>query len=303
MDTTRIKSGDATAQNRIEIDLPPEPLAALLVTIDGKTASSQDLSPSRVGRLRVQRFGEQIQGEDAEFYHDLANIKSGHPTNSGGTNEQSHLAIPVPFGLKGIPNVLDVQSNEEADLILDLSQGDLGTAFGSNSATYSVIGLVAKTVPERYVLRVQESNLQSNGSGRQPGEFNAKNVASVYMRDPDSVVDEIQLDLDGDVAQDTLSSQKLQDLTNLYNRIETSGLDLVQVHEPDQMNIQNTLNSRVSYDVKFSGAGTAEFTLMSTRFNNERSQQSAQRVQRVKEAQQARLANPGGNTPQGAVSR
>lgn len=301
MDTTRIKSGDPSG--RVEIDLPPEPLAAILLTIDGTTATGESLEPERVGRLRIQRFGEQLQGEDAQFYHDLANIRSGHPTNQGGTGSDSHLAIPIPFALKGIPNVLDVQSNEEADLVLDFTQGDLGTVFGTNAATFDVTGLVAKTVAERYVLRVQESNIQSTGAGRQPGEFSSKNLAALYMRDPSSVVEEIQLDIDGDVAQDTLSAQKIQDLTNLFNRIETSGLTLAQVHEPDEMKLKNTLNSRASYDVKFSGAGTAKFTLLSTRFNNERSKQSAERVQRVAQAQRAQLATPQGGQPQGAVSR
>lgn len=302
MDTTRIKQGDPK-NARVEIDLPPEPLAGLLLVIDGMTATGESLEPSRVGRLRVKRMGEQVQGEDAAFYHDLANVNKGYPTNTGSGGEPNHLAIPVPFAISGIPNVMDVQSNEEADFILDTTQGDLGTVFGSNNATYKVIGLVAPTVSEQYMLRVQESNIQSTGSGRQPGEFSAKNVASVYMRDPDDVVNEVQLDIDGDVAQDTLGDDVLQDLTNLYNEVETSGLDLRQVHRPDQLTIPNTLNSRVSYDVKFSGQGTAKFTLLSTRFNNEKIRQSAERVERVAEAKRESLTAQAQGTPQGAITR
>jgi len=302
VDTTRIKQGDPI-NSRPEIDLPPEPLAGLLLVVSGTTATGEDLTPSRLGRARVKRFGEQIQGEDLAFYHDLANINRGYPTNEGGTASASRIAVPIPFALDGIPNVLDVQSNEEADLVLDFTQGDLGTAFGSNAATYELVGLVAPTVRERYVLRVQESNLQATGAGRQPGEFSAKNVASIYLRDPDSVVDEVQIDIDGDVAQDTLSDEIIQDLTNLYNEIETSGLSLRQVHKPDVMSLARTLNTRSSYDVKFSGAGTAAFTLLSTRFNNERIRQSQERVQRVQTAKTQELAADLQGAPQGAVSR
>jgi hypothetical protein len=300
VDTTRIKQGDPK-NTRPEIDLPPEPLAGLLLVISGTTASGENLTPSRCGRVRIQRFSEQIQGENVEFYHDLANINRGYPTNEGGTNAASRIAVPIPFGLNGIPNVLDVQSNEEADAVLDFTQGDLGTAFGSNSATYELIGLVAPTVAERYVLRVQESNLQASGAGRQPGEFNAKNVASIYLRDSSSVVDEVQIGIDGDVVQDTLSDEIIQDLTNLYNEVETSGLDLRQVHKPDVMSLGRTLNARCSYDVKFSGAGTAEFTLLSTRFNNKRIEQSAERVQRVQQAKRQEIAADLQGVPSGAV--
>lgn len=301
MDTTRIKSGDPSG--RVEIDLPPEPLAGLLLVIDGQAASGESLEPDRVGRLRVQRFGEQVQGENAGFFHDLANIHRGYPTNSGGAGAQSHLVVPIPFAYDGVPNVMDVMSNEEADLILDFTRGDLGTVFGSNSATYKVIGLVAPTVKERYTLRVQESNIQASGAGRLPGEFNARNVGEIYLRDADSVVDEIQIDIDGDTAQDTISDQVLQDLTNLFNEIETSGLDLRLAHRPDQMVLGNTLNERVSYDVAFSGEGTAEFTLLQTRFNEESIQRSAQRVQRVAEQKQAQASAIEGGTPAGAVTR
>lgn len=300
MDTTRIKTGDPK-NTRPEIDLPPEPLAGLLLVMKGTTAAGESLEPSRAGRVRIKRFSEQVQGEDLAFYHDLANINQGYPRNTGGDGEQNRLVVPIPFGFDGIPNVMDVMSNEEADAVLDFSQGDLGTVFGSNSAQYELIGLTAPTVPERYVLRVQESNLQSSGSGRQPGEFNAKNVGSIYLRDADSAVDEVQIDIDGDVVQDTLSDEILQDLTNLYNEIETSGLDLRQVHRPDTMSLGRTLNTRCSYDVKFTGAGTAAFTLLSTRFNNDRIEQSAERVQRVQKAKRQEIAADLQGVPSGAV--
>jgi hypothetical protein len=301
VDTTRIKQGSPSG--RIEVDLPPEPLAGILVTIDGVTASGEDLNADRVGRFRIKRGGEQLQGEDAGFYYDLANINRGYPTDRGGTGEQSHLAVPIPFGLDGLPNVLDVFSNEEADLILDFTQGDLGTVFGTNSATYQVTGLVAPTVPERYELRVQESNIQSTGAGRQPGEFSARNVAEIYLNDPDSVVEEVQIDIDDAVVQDTISDKVLQDLTNLFNEVETAGLDTRQVVSPDRMSIGNTLNDRVSYDVKFSGQGSAKFTLLQTRFNNQRIEQSAERVQRVAGNKRENLAASASGTPQGAVTR
>jgi len=304
METTRIKTGDPKG-TRLSVDLPPEPLAALLLVIDGKTTSGEDLNPDRVGRFRVKRFGEQLQGEDARFYYDLAEINAGFPTNEGGTNAQSHLAVPIPFGLNGIPNVMDVMSNEEAEVVLDFSEGDLDTAFGSNAATFKLIGLVAPTVQEQYVLRVQESNLQAQGAGRVPGEFNARNLARLFLRDTGGVVDELQISLDGDVAQDTVDDKILQDLTNLFNSVETSGLNTRLVHEPDAMTIGRTLNDRVSYDVKFSGAGTANFTLMQTRFNNDRIQASSRRVERVQSAKQAQLAERVSDTqavPQGAIT-
>lgn len=302
MDTTRIKQGDPV-NIREEIDLPPEPLAGLLLVIDGTTVAGESLEPSRVGRIRVKRFSEQVQGEDVAFYHDLANINSGYPTNTGSGGENNHLAVPIPFHIDGLPSVMDLQSNEEADLVLDTTSGDLGTVFGTNNVTFELIGLTAPSVQERYMLRVQESNVQATGAGRQPGEFNAKNVCSIYMRDPDDVVDEVQIEQDGDVVQDTLSDKIIQDLTNLYNEVETSGLDLRQVHEPDRLTIGETLNERTSYDVKYSGQGTAKFTLFSTRFKNERIRQSAKRVERRKNAKRARLAPSTQSVPEGAVSR
>jgi hypothetical protein len=304
MRTARIKSGDPKGTREV-VDLPPEPLSGLLLTIDGKTAAGESLDATRVGRFRVKRFGEQLQGEDAKFYYDYADIHSGHPTNEGGTNEQSHLAIPIPFSLSSIPSVLDVQSNEEASLVLDFTEGDLDTAFGSNAATYKLTGLISPEIAERYVLRVQESNVQAAGGGRVPGEFNARNLAELYLRDTGDVVSEVQIGVDGDVAQDTLDDKILQDLTNLQNEIESSGLDTRLVHRPSAQTLPRTLNDRISYDLKFSGAGQANFTLFQTRFNNDRIATSRKRVQRVMQAKQQQIQARVSQTnavPQGAIT-
>jgi len=302
MDVKFIKSGNPKGGASPRIDLPTGPYSSLLLVVDGDADTGQDLTPDDIaseGDIRVKRFGEQIHGANSEFYYDLSDLRNGHPTNIGGSGDPSRVAIQIPFFLTNIPNVMDVTAKNEADLEIDFNSG-LDTVFGANSATYEVYGLMMPGQAELYTLKVTEYNEQVSSSTRINDAFSARNVGEIFLRDPSSVVDALQIKIDNDVVVDNLDDAVLQDVTNLSDKVETSGMTLRHVHQPSTKDLRETLNENVEYSVQFSGGGTAEFTLLSTRFNEARTERSVQRARTFRERRQQDLASRT-SIPQSAV--
>lgn len=296
MDTTRIDGGDPT--QRQEVDLPAEPFRGLLLLVRGAAVTGEQANKADLGRFRIKRSGEQLHGATGKHYVEYSDLNRGFPTFTGGDGAGQFAVMPIPFGVPGLPNVMDVATNEEADAILDFSQGNLSTVFGSNAASYELIGLVAPRVSESYTLNVTEQTIQAQGAGTLTGEFNFRNLHSLFLDDVDDVVEDVQIKVDGDIVQDTVQTDTLRALTNLQNEVESQGLDLLEIYEPDVNSLDALRNERVSYSITFSGPGSAVFTGHEVRFNEEAIRRSRSRVQRI--GQQSRqAARPG--VPAGAV--
>lgn len=300
MDVEFVQSGNPKGGAKPRVDLPASPIHYLLLVVYGQTASGEDLTPADLGKYRLKRFGEQFQGSDFDTIHEIANIRRGYPTNTGGGGSQNRIAVPIFMGYSQIPNIMDVGSKEEADLEIDFD-AVLDTRFGGNSATYELYAVTAPGLAELYTLKLQEANVQFSGATRSNDSFSAKNIAEVYMQDPSGIVNSVQLKFDNSVVVDNLDDDVLQDLTNLNNRIETSGLATREVYSPSTDDIRETLNGNVTYSLEVSAGGTVEFTLLSTRFNEERTAQSISRAKRFRESRVQSFGSVEG-LPSGAVA-
>lgn len=231
----------------------------LMLTVKGTTDTAQTLDEADIGRIRIQRDGDQVQGEDFEFYFDLANLLGGYPHKTAPTAGASRITAFIPFYFPGIRNALDVRDKEEVDVYLDFS-GTLDTRFGANSATYQLHAAVAPGIPERYELRVEEQDVVASGAGRYDQNLNGNNIGAIFFRDPSSVVDKLQVQVDDEVAVDNIDDAALLDQTTFERNVESAAGGLIEVNNAPGGSIAETRNQTTELDAEFSGAGTLEVT-------------------------------------------
>lgn len=276
MKTHFLDSGSAKGAARVSVDLPILRAAALMLVVKGTTDTGQTLDEADIGRVRINRGGRQIQGETFEFYHDHANLKGGFPTRTVGAATASRIVAFIPFFVPGLRNTLDIRSKEEVDVYLDFD-AVLNTRFGANAGTYELYVLEAEGTPETYELHVEEQDLVASGSGRLTDILDGENIAQVYYRDPDSVVDQIQLIVDGETVVDNIDDEAILDVTQYENRIESSGIGLLETNLVPGGNIAEGINGNVRINADFSGAGDLEIT----KFRVLRSRRSEQSIDDV----------------------
>ena len=280
MDLQFIESGSAKGAAKPRIDVPVGRLGALMLVLKGTTDTGETLAPADVAdAIRLKRNGRQIQAESFRFLHEYADLKNGFPTQTTPQQGDTRIVAFLPMGVSAFPNSMEVRSKEELDLEIDFN-ATLDTRFGSNAATYEVYSLLQPAVPERYELNIREQNIQANGGGRLNGQFDARNVAGIYLEDVDDAINTVAIEVDGEVVVDTVDDQALLDVTKLTNAIEATGFSFAELVSPSGTSLQEVVNENTEYDLDFSGAGTAAFTLFTVSRQNSPVQQSAQSVQR-----------------------
>lgn len=252
-------SGSCKGSARVSIDLPIMRTIYLMLVIKGTTDTAQTLDEADVGRIRIQRGGRQIIGETFEFFFDLSNLMGGYPHKTAPTAGASRLVAMIPFYLLGARNALDVRSKEEVDVYLDFN-ATLDTRFGANAGTYELYARNAEGIPEQYEIQIEEQDIVASGSGRYEDILDGRNLAQAYLRDASSVVDKVQLHVDGSVVVDNIDDAAILDVTTFEQQVEAAAGGLILVNNMPGGNIAEASNSNSELDVDFSGAGTLEVT-------------------------------------------
>lgn len=274
-----LKTGSAKGGASVNDYMPKGMYNALVLIVKGTTDTGQTLTKNDIGRIRVEYEGEELQGRDFAFYHDYTDLMGGHPAAAtGSVASPERILAAVPFAHPGYPNTLDVERPDQAVYYLDFDS-ILDTRFGSNDASYELYGLELPEIPMTYQLLVRQQDIEAAAAGRPDRTLRLGNVGSLYLRDPSSVVGNVQVTVDGDLVVNNIDSEFLLDVTNLERRIESSGQDLKEVLIAEGASIEETLNKNIDMQVSFSGTGTLDITALSFRWLNEAAERSVQKVQ------------------------
>lgn len=293
-----IDSGDPTDPRSVNVDVPAARYGFFQLVIEGTTTTAEILDPADVGNLRLQRFGKQKQGTTFEIYHDYSGIKGGFVEATTPTAGASRLVAYLPLSFPGIPNSLDVRSDEEIDIKLDFD-AILSTRFGANPSTWSLYGFIQPAIPERYVLYWENEDIQSNGAGALPKTLSGQNIGALLLRDSAGVINTVQIEQDGATVISNISDQILLDLTNLENRVETSGNTLVEVNMAPSGLIAETRNRQTKITPQFSAGGT--LTVFKLRVIQESDvEASLARVESFLDRRAAESASVGNGRPRGS---
>src|SRR5690554_2181228 len=99
-----LATGDAKAAGAKSHPLPAGRWLFLMLVIKGTTDTGETLAADEVGRIRIQRDGDQIQGASFDFYHGLSNLIGGYAHSTTPTAGATRITAFIPFYLKGIRN-------------------------------------------------------------------------------------------------------------------------------------------------------------------------------------------------------
>lgn len=286
--TNFIKS-DSAKGARYSFTVEAGNYAGLLLVVEGTTASGQTLAAADFGPVRVLRSGREIVNASMDFLHSLTDIKGGYPPKLTGQAAQAErFGMIVPFYASGFPNVLQIEQSTELVVELDFPSV-LNTRFGANAATFQLYGLQVDDVAETYEPNIVPNDQVGAGAGTVKSTLNRPNVLAVYLKDGSSVIDRVQLQVDGRNVIDNLSDAILRDLTNIWNQIETSGQNWAEMLVAENSRPETTISRSAELTTEFTGSGTVNVYVVSANWLSD--SQRAANVAKVNAAIARKLAS------------
>jgi len=266
MKTEFIATGNPLVNPRQVINLPPNPYSFLLLKITGKNADEAEITKDDFCRIRITRNGEDLHNWLYGKYHRYTDLKGGHPIEISGAGDEFSFVCQIPFFVSGVPNVLDVQGNNEVDVDLDFNGILTALADPPVEINWQLIGVISESVVESYQLRIFEQNIQSGAAGRVTEEMaNPRNVA-FYFTDKDAAVNRIDLLRDG-IPVANLNDDVLTALSNIVNRVEAAGIGLTEINCAAEGSLRAAIGKNYKFDVDFTGAGILEIGRFQVDFN------------------------------------
>lgn len=253
-----IQQGSAIG-GQVNIDIPKGKYAGLLVRIFGTTSAGQTLLMADVGMMRINRKGKEVIAETFDFFHCYDDLKGGFlPEATGGAAAAEDVYCFIPVALPELPNVMDVENNEEVDLKLDFT-ANLALRFVALPCTYQVYGYMTPDITESYQLLIREQDVQAAAAGRLVEIMNGKNSAAIYLIDAAGVIDSFSVAVDGQMIVDNIDDVVERAITSMENRVEAA-TTLVEVNHVRTGNFQNAINGSTKVELVFSDAGTINIT-------------------------------------------
>lgn len=272
-----IKEQAVTGGSTYAIDIPAGSYAGVLVRFTGTTTTGQIVALSGVGNLRLQRAGKQVQGATFQFFHELNDLGGGFMEETLATAGANAVSAVISASAPGMPNVMDIRSNDEADLFVDVGSA-MATYFGANAITMSVWGLIEQAVPETYQLQVDAQNIVASAAGDLSEVLSAYNVSHLAVMDAGSVVSYIQASVGGKELIARMPPAVLKVINDWTYKVESSGAGLLVVPTAQFQTAALVRNDTTELRVTFSGAGTLQVWTLSVHVNADKALMSAQRV-------------------------
>lgn len=262
-----LKSGSPT--EKVEIPLPAGRYWGFIIAIEGTTAAGITFAEADLPFTRLMYDGDQYQGAPGDFYHNWMDLYGGaRATFSGSANSAEYVEYLVPCGFPGQPNVHLVPNGDISHLSIDFG---LDNADWDTNPTYTVYAKMQPGVLRSYDLFISRQNRNVSAAARDNFDLTGKNLAALYIRNPDSVIGEVTLELDGDTVIDSIDFDHLNAWTDYIRRVETSqNLAEYNAFERAGGQFRGAINQQASMDIEFTGAGDAEITKFQVRPNPER---------------------------------
>lgn len=256
MDLQFIAQINAKGANTETKFLPEGRFGGLYIELTGTTDTGETLTLDDIGSLEVYQNDVQRVIGTFEFFNRYADLKGGFPYKPSGTAATAEtVAFFVPFFKTGYPNTMQLQGQRQAYIKVNFLSA-LDTRFGANPATCKVWGVKTPDIPQRYYLNIKGQNVAAAGAGRISEQLAARNLVSVFLKDPDDVTSSVQLTVDDRTVTDNIDFTALKGITNLENRIESAGQPWVELELAESGIRESTLNGSSKLEPQFSGAGT-----------------------------------------------
>jgi len=247
-----------SAKESFTTSLPAGRFSHLQLTYEGTTDAGQTLELDDLGTLVITDRGQELQRMPVGVLNQLADLKGGYPAKPTGNAATAERVVSyASFGYSGFPNVLAVNDQNEIE-IRYIPSANIGTKFGANAVTLRIEAWENFEIVSRYKMKIASQNQQASAAGTINDNIQGKNLVALLLRDPDSVVSELNAKVGDKVLIDNAPFSIVKDETNIINRIESADNELAEVAISQNGVKGGTFNNGGTIQTTFSGAGTME---------------------------------------------
>ena len=231
-------------------------IQGFFVNVEGTATSQLDIDD--LGNIKVNRNGRNIINKPFAFFHRLMKEWGGTLEETTPATGATRVVTFVPFFFPEIANnALEVLSDQE--LRVDVEQGTL-SAFGSNAVTTRIIPVTAPQLVEVYEPEILDDVLSFGGSGTQTDEIGLSNITRILLEDSNGTATSIQLSRDGRQVVDSLTSDEINDYSNMVNRVESNPDSLIEINPLEGLGIDAIESQFHRLRVEASGATDVTYT-------------------------------------------
>lgn len=255
MDYKRIDSFDALSNN--QENAQPGRVHGVVLQFNGTNASATTNGFGDLGSIIIRRNDDQIWNVDMGVLANFIDIRFGANFLSSVSAGDFVAQTFVPFfesGLEDEPfnNALLIQ--DESELNLEWIP-DPNASSNFDSLDVDLFAELA-AYPEKYVYRGLRNNQNENGAvNSKPYQMNRDNISGLFITDPDSVIDLLQLEQNNRTVLSPSPFDMLQGVTIRNNRIEASTFPMVELQTYSKGNPPTTVNQNTVLAVTTTGAG------------------------------------------------
>lgn len=240
----------------------------ILVRFAGTNAAGQTVNTSDLGNVILNWNGDDKINVDADLLVQLANVYGGAIENISAAGSSFAISFAIPTGSWwDAQNIYDISENDKVYLKLDFNNIVSKITNGTVSI-YAKPRLGAMA----YIHKILSRAVVSGGAGTITDTIPVNNISAIYIKDPSSLVDNIQIIKDGKVIIDGDTASELV-YSNWIHLLETSG-NLLALELAESKDVREAIGQTLTYKYNFTGAGNLSQYYSAIEFTPKKLEQS-----------------------------
>jgi len=250
-------------------NISPEQYGLFLIRYEGTAQAAQTVTLDDLGNVILNWNADDKINVDANLLSQLANEYGGFIEANSAVGGAFAFSIVIPTGAWfDSKNIYDIGKQDKVYFKLDYP------AMVSSliaSGTVSIYGKPRKG-QMNYIHKILSRSVVSGGSGIITDAITTPNIIELYVKDPASLVSNIQISknnkvfVDGDVESELAYS-------NWIHLLEASGT-LLAIEFAEGKNVLEAVSSNLTYKYTFTGAGNLAQYYSAIEFTPSKSQES-----------------------------
>lgn len=209
----------------VQFNTEPGRIEGLLVLAEGTNASGQTGAASDVGRFIIERNGDQTHNRTFDVFQNIGDIRAGTNLATSTSASTFRMSCFIPFFEVGFPNALNITGPSELNVRFQPAAGQSTTFDSLNVKVYAQI----VDHGEAYQYYMLGNDLNLSGATQKVEPLNRQNISSLYLSDPDTELNKVQLEASEQIAVSNIDFNALQAYTIYNNRIEDASFTLAQI--------------------------------------------------------------------------
>ena len=263
----RVLQAQKDAQSSFQENIQPGRIGSLMLYFNGTNDTGQTGTIDDLGNIVIKRNGETIVNRPINILADKGNILAGSNLFSSAEAGAFEATVKVPFYVKSFEQALQITGPSELNFEYTPASAQ-STVFASlQLSVYSEMSFLDEEYD--YFLLGDDQTPAAAVQAR-PYQLNARNIAAVYLTDPDSVLTSVGLRQNGEQVFSDQPKSVLEAGTLYENRLEQSTVDMIELQCYTPRQAASLLNENSILEITTSGSGTVTVTRESIRLKNQR---------------------------------